>query len=401
MAIPPIVALELGTSKIIALVGEMREDGHVMITGMGEHPSSGIRKGEVIDLENVAICARAVLQAAEESGKVAIRGVHLAISGGHIQNVINSGVVPVFGSNGEITEEDVEQVMDVAKAFHLAPDRDILHTICQDFCIDDEQRVIRPEGMIGAKLSLNMLMIHGIRGRIHNSIKAVQEVPMAVQDVAFSGLCSALSVLTAEQKKSGVIVIDLGGGTTDYLVYANGIVATAGAFGVGGEHVTNDIALAFNIPMTRAEHLKRESGNAGINVAGTPQRVSLPPEVGFPGKTISLKSLHTVINARMEEILDTIYRRIGETVLHHVGAGVVLSGGGAHLNGVTELTEKIFGLPCIIGWPRNMSGLTTITSGPEYATCSGLIQYGFMTSAKQERKPSFSNWLKGVLGKQP
>lgn len=398
MAIPPIVALEIGTSKIIVLVGEMREDGHVMITGMGEHPSSGVRKGEIVDLENAVVCLRAVLQAAEESANVAIRGIHLAVSGPHIQSVVNRGSVPVFSPSGEITSEDVEQVMDVAQAVHLAPDRDVLHTICQNFCIDDQQRVMNPEGMVGARLSLDMLVLHGVRSRIHSSIQVVRSVPTAVQDIAFGGLCAGLSVLTAEQKNSGALVIDLGGGTTDYLAYANSVVAAAGVLGVGGEHVTNDIALAFNIPMNQAEELKKESGSAVVDETVS-KRISLPPEVGFPGRTLGLKSLHVVINARLDEMFGAIKYRVTDDVLHRIGAGVVLTGGGAHLNGVTKLAEQVFGLPASIGKPRGVSGLAIATEGPEYATCSGLVQYGFMTSDGQRPAQSVTGWFKSLFGR--
>jgi len=150
MAMPPVVALEIGTSKVIALVGEMREDGYVMVTGMGEHPSAGLRKGEIIDLENAVVCVRSVLEMAEESGKVAIRQVHLAVSGGHIQSLVNRGTVPVLDEDGEITRDDIEEVMDVARAINLPADREILHTICQHFCIDNQERVVKPEGMEGA-----------------------------------------------------------------------------------------------------------------------------------------------------------------------------------------------------------------------------------------------------------
>jgi len=400
MSVPPIVALEIGTSKVIALVGEMREGGHIMITGMGRHPSSGVRKGEIIDLENAVVCVRSVLEAAEESGKVAIRQVHLAVSGGHIQSLVNRGTVPVLDRDGEITQEDIDQVMEVARAINLPPDRDILHTICQHFCIDDQERVLRPEGMEGAKLSMDMLVLHGVRNRLRNTVKVVRSVPMDVQDVAFSGLCSALAVLTPEQKTSGVVVIDMGGGTTDYLAYAGNVVAAAGVLGMGGDHVTNDIALSFNIPLSQAERLKQESGCAVMEAASASQWVALPPEVGFPGRSVSVRSLNTVINTRTDEILGMIRNCLEkENILHQLGAGVVLTGGGSHQKGIARLAEKIFGLPCSIGKPRNVSGLATATEGPEYATCVGMVQYGFRTLLGQRRVSGLGSWLKGLFGR--
>jgi cell division protein FtsA len=276
MSYPPIVALEIGTTKVVAVVAEMRDDGHIMVVGVGECRSSGIRKGEVIDLENAVVCVRSALAMAEESGKVTIRQVHLAVSGGHIQSLVSSGAVPVMDEDGEITRDDIEQVMDVARKVSLPPEREPLHTICQHFCIDNQERVIRPEGMEGARLSLDMLVVHGVRTRLNNTVRVVRSVPMDVEDVAFSGLGSALAVLTAEQKKSGVVVIDLGGGKTDYLAYAGSVVAAVGALGVGGDHVTNDIAQAFNIPNGHAERLKRETGRALPDATLSTERITLP-----------------------------------------------------------------------------------------------------------------------------
>lgn len=400
MAVPPIVALEIGTTKVVALVGELREGGHVMITGMGKHPSAGVRKGEIIDLENAGVCVRSALAEAEETSKVSIRQVHLAISGGHIQSVVNRGTVPVQGKDGEIMQDDIDQVMEVARAVNLPPDRDILHTICQHFCIDDQEMVIQPEGMGGAKIALDMLVLHGVRNRLRNTVRVVRSVPMEVQDVAFSGLCSGLAVLTPEQKSGGVIVIDLGGGTTNFVAYANNVVAAAGAYGVGGDHVTNDIALAFNIPISQAESLKKESGNAIIDSTSTGQKISVPADVGFAGRSISLRALHTVMSSRVDEMLRMIKKRlVHDEILHHISAGVVLTGGGAHMKGIVPLTERMFGLPCAIGKPRNVSGLVTATEGPEFATCIGMVQYGFKYSTGNRSTGVFVKLFEKLWGR--
>jgi cell division protein FtsA len=395
--VDPVAALEIGTSKIIAMVGEMREDGTVMITGVGERPSSGVRKGEIIDLENATVCAKAALEEAEETSNVSLGQIYVTISGGHIRGLVNRGAVPVRDPDGLVSEDDVDEVMEVARAISLPADREIIHTICRHFCIDDQEQVIKPEGMVGAKLSVDMLVLHGVRGLLRNTERVVEQIPMEVQDVAFGGLCSALSVLTIEQKTSGVVVIDLGGGTTDYMAYAGGVVACGGALGVGGDHVTNDMAIAFNIPMARAEKLKKEIGCATIAAAIDPPKISLPAEVGFPGRTINLRSMHTVINARVDEIFSMIKKRLDEdNVLPMVGAGIVLTGGGAHLKGVTDLAETVFGVPCFVGSPRGVTGIALATEGPEYAACCGLVQYGFRV---QDRPNSGSNSLLGSFMK--
>ena len=400
MRLAPVVALEIGTTKTIALVGEMREDGQIMVTGMGERPSTGVRKGEITDLANAGICVRSVLERAEESSKVTIRQVLLSVSGGHIQGLINRGTVHVLDKDGEVTRDDVEQVMEVARAVSLPTDREVLHTVCQHFCIDNQERIIKPEGMEGSRLSLDMIVVHGVRRRLNTTVRVVRSIPVDVQDVVFSGLCSALSVLSVAQKKNGVVVVDLGGGTTDYLAYADNVVAAAGVLGIGGDHVTNDITIGFNIPMSRAEILKQESGSAIIVSRSRGKRVVLPPEVGFSGRTIDLRALHMVINARVDETLSMIKRRLEEQgILHHVGSGIVLTGGGAHLTGICELGEKIFGLPCTIGTPRNITGLAIATGGPEYATCSGLVQYGFRANGDEKRFPPLADWFRGLFGR--
>lgn len=397
----PVAALEIGTSKVIAMVGEMREDGAVMITGVGERPAAGVRKGEIIDLENATLCAKTALEAAEETGKVTLGEVFLTVSGGHIQGLVNRGAVPVRDADGVVSDDDVEEVMEVARAVNLPADREIIHTICRHFCVDDQEEVIKPEGMEGAKLSVDMLVVHGVRGLLRNTMRVAEQIPMEVQDVAFSGLCSALSVLTVEQKKSGVVVIDLGGGTTDYVAYAGGVVACGGALGVGGDHVTNDIAIAFNIPMGRAEKVKKEVGCATLADVIEPAKISLPAEVGFPGRTINLRAMHTVMHARMDEILGMIRKRLDrDGVLTRVGGGIVLTGGGAHMQGVTDLAETIFGVPCFVGAPRGVTGIALATDGPEYTACCGLVQYGFRVQERQGPRSSLIGaFVKTLLGR--
>lgn len=398
MAAAPVVGLEIGTTKVIALVGELRDDGVIMVTGMGERPSAGVRKGEIIDFENAAVCVKSVLAMAEERSNVAVREVLLAVTGGHLQGMINRGTVPVFDKDGEISADDIEEVMDVARAVNLPPEREVLHTISQYFYIDQDRPVINPEGMEGAQLSVDMLVIHGVRNRLNNTVRVAKSIPVDVQDVACSGLCSALSVLTAEQKKSGVVVIDIGGGVTDFVVYAEGVVAAASVLAVGGDHVTNDIAVGFGIPTAQAEQLKKENGSVHPRPTVDEPQVALPPEGGFPGRSVSVASLNAIMHARVEETLAMVKRRLEkDDLLHHLGAGVVLTGGGAYTTGIVNLAEAVFGLPASIGRPRNISGLASATSGPEYATASGLVHYGFKTVRNQSKALPLPSWLNRFL----
>jgi cell division protein FtsA len=391
------VALEIGTSKVIALVGEMREDGNIMIIGTGECPSKGVRKGEVTEMESAAGCVRTALERAEETSGVRIGEVLVCVSGGHIQSVSHGGTVPVSGRDGTVDAEDVAQVSEVARAISLPDEREIIHSLSRQFSLDDQDRVIRPEGLAAARLTHEMLIVHGVRNRLENNLRAVQGLPMDIQDVAFSGLCSALAVMSPEQRKSGCLVMDFGAGTTDYMVYAGTVPAAAGVLAVGGDHVTNDIALAFGISTPQADRLKREFASALTGTVPRSQRVSLVAEVGFPARSVSLSSINTVVAARVEEVLSIIRARLErDEILPHLGAGVLLTGGGARLKGLLELTERIMGLPCQLGLPRNIAGKAMVSDSPELSTCVGLVQYGFKEHAERRREPVFSRWLKGL-----
>ena len=399
MAAPPIVALELGTTKVTALVGELREDDLVMISGSGECPSKGIRKGEVTDAPALTECIRTALEAAEATGKVTIRQVILAVSGAGIRGLVNRGSIPVMKREGVIEEDDVEQVRQVARALNLPPEREILHSISRHFSVDEHEFVLRPEGMAGARLSHEMLIVHGLRSRMEAGIRAVQAVPMNVADVVFGGIGAASAVLTPEQRRSGVLVLDIGGGTTDIVVYRANVLADAGVIAVGGDHVTNDIAVAFNISASQAERLKRESAGAIPGSATTrAQRISLAPEIGFPGRSVNLYALNMVVNARMDELFRLVRSRLEETdSTGHLGAGVVLTGGGAHLKEAAELAEEVFELPCTVGVPRGVTGIATVTDGPEYATCVGVVQYGFKALEEQRGQPVLGRVWKRIF----
>lgn len=400
MAIPPVVALEIGTAKVVALVGEIREDGCVAIIGMGECESRGMRKGEVVDLENAVSCVRGALHGAEESAQVTIHRLHIALSGGHIQSQMNRGTTRVLGQGGEITQADIQKVQELAKVVSLPPEREILHTIFGRYCVDDHQCVQNPEGLFGAKLSLDMLALHGVRSRRQNNTKVVESVPMEIQDVAFSGLCAGQAVLTPEHKEIGVLVVDLGAGTTNYVAYCDKILEAAGVFAVGGEHVTNDISLAFNLSLKQAEFLKTEHGSAVVDLANRTKRIAPPPEVGFPDRPVSLSSLHTVINARTREMLEMVRARIEQCESgRSFGAGVILTGGGARLRGITDLAEKVFNLPCRVGTPRDVDGIAAAIEGPEYAVAVGLVRYG-LANACEEDDFSLGAWIKGLFGRK-
>ena len=395
---PPVVALEIGTSKVVALVAEPREDGRTAILGMGLHASKGVRKGEVVDLENATACVRAAIQDAEASGQVTIRRVYLALTGGHIQSQANRGTIRIASPNGGITAEDMEQVMDVARGLNLPQDRELLHSLCRRYAVDDQQHVTNPLGLSGARLSLDVLAIHGVRSRLQNAVHVVDNAQLEVQDVAFSGLCAGLAVLSQEQKERGALVIDLGGGTTNYVAFVDKAVADAGVLAVGGDHVTNDISLAFTVSQRQAESLKLEHGHALVEGGNRTRRVDVPAEVGFSARSVSLAALHTVIGARVRETLELIRARLDRSDIdRRFGAGLILTGGAARLPGIQGLAEGVFGLPCRVGAPCEVDGLAAVTGGPEYAVAVGLARYG-LTTAQNDSAFSFRRLFQSLLG---
>lgn len=329
MALPPMVALEIGTSTIRVLVGELREDGVLMITGRSERRSFGVRKGMVIDFDQATAGVRAALSEAEEQAGVDIQQVHLVLSGADIRSEVNRGIVHVMNDDRAITEAEMRQAQEAARKIPLASDRELLHSIVQRYFVDQQNGVVNPEGMEGGQLALDMLIVHGQVTPLRNTIRVARTVPVDVEDVAFGGLCSALAVLTPAQKRDGVALVDLGAGTTDVLVYADQCMALASSLAVGGDHVTNDMALGLRIPTAQAERLKLGQVAALPGLAGKSSTVHLPAEGGFSGRTFRRADLDAIVHARMDELFEMIHALLSrERLLERIGVGVMLTGGG-------------------------------------------------------------------------
>jgi len=400
MAIPPIAALEIGTSRTVICVGEPDENGRLRITGVGTYPSTGVRKGQITDLAQAGVGVESAARQAESQADVNIWQVLLAISGGHIQAAVNTGMATIRSGDRVVSKEDIDEVTENAQAVQIDADRQVLHTITQSFTVDDQQGIVKPEGMRCNMLTLNVMAVHGLKNRIDNAVSVAKSVQIDVSDVAFSGICAALAVLTPEQKRNGVVLVDLGGGTTNYIAYCNNVISAVGCIAVGGDHVTNDIALAFNIPLNRAEEVKRAEGCALLDPETSGRRVVLSADVGFEERLLSCKALHTVINARMDETFRLLRSKLDEAgVLPHLGAGVILTGGGAYLRKVSDLAQRVFGLPCRIGLPTNVDGLDKVDQPAALSTAAGLVLYGKMTYEDRKLLSPLRNLLKGVFGR--
>ena len=400
MAIPPIAALEIGTSRTVVCVGESGERGRVRITGVGVCPTIGVRKGQIVDLSKVRVGIDKAVKEAEKASGVDIWQVLIALSGGHIQAEVNSGMLAIRSNDHVVSREDMEELGESVNDVQLESDRQLLHTIPLTFTVDDQSGIVKPEGMRCKMLALDVMAIHGLKNRIDNAVNAAKSAKLDVTDVAFSGIGAALSVLTPEHKHNGVALIDLGGGTTSYVAYCNSVFAASGCIAVGGDHITNDVALAFTIPQARAEDVKRRYGSAVIAPDSGNKRVTLPADVGFEERSIGCKALQTVINARVDETLRIVRSRLDDAgVLPHLGAGLILTGGGAYINGVTDLARLVFGLPCRIGVPSNVDGLDGVDQSAALAAVAGLVVHGRNNYEDRGLLSPVKHVLKGWFGR--
>lgn len=380
---PLLVGLEIGTSKVCAMVGEVNSEGALTIIGIGQAPSRGVRKAEIVEPNLAEEDVRHALAEAEQSADVEIRSVYLGVSGGHVIGFNNRGVQPIVSRDREISDDDVHDVIRNAKAINIPADHYVVHAIRQHFSVDDQEEIRDPVGMIGSRLEVEMHVIHGRTNRFQNAIRLVKGMHLEVEDIVFNGLASSLGILTGEQKELGSLVIDLGAGTTEFVVYSRGVVKHTGVLAVGGDHVSQDLALGLKIPQGRAEKLKFEHGDAILD--DTSRGVSFTPEneLGLPEKPVNIEHLRCVMSLRLQETFEIIREEIEEAGwLNHLRAGVFLCGGGARVPRILELAERVFELPAFFGHARGISGLASALDQPEFASAIGLVKFG----AGQQRK---------------
>lgn len=377
MAVPPIAALEIGTSKTIVLIGECPESDKIRILGTGIAQTTGVRKGQVFDLGQVQYSIETAVKAASDEAGIDVVQVFLAVTGDHIRGEKGSGTITIDSKDGIVTDDDIFEVQELAKSKRFASDRHVLHSLPQSYTVGTQCGILNPKGFAGRSLSHDMLLIHAQKDRVENTVAAIRNAHLEVSDIAFSGICSALSVLTPDQKKNGVALIDFGGGTIDYMVYVNNSVVLAGTLGVGGDHITNDITQAFALQHATAEELKKTRASALIHQEEGVTRIPVPRETNGNERTIGMKPLQTVCEARVSETLRIICEIISEAgVLPSLGDGIVLTGGGAYLRSIREAAEQIFHLPCSIGVPVNVLWPRAMNQPAVLSTAAGLLMYG-------------------------
>ncbi|NNC87919.1 MAG: cell division protein FtsA [Akkermansiaceae bacterium] len=369
------VGLEIGTTKTVMVVAEVKPDGTVKIMGLGETRSAGVRKGEIADYPQVRACVKSALLEAEDISDVDINSIFLAVTGSHIAGVNNRGTFRLPEGEPEIRPEHIDEVKEIASDIAIPSEHVYLHSLIRNYVVDGQPHTTTPVGLLGRTLEADFHIVHGVRTRIQNSIKCVREIPLDVDDVVFAPIASAQIALTKKRKEAGALVIDIGGGTTDYVLYIDGAISASGCIPVGGDHVTNDIHLVTHIPLSKAEQIKKEEGYA----SGDPERsagtVTVPDEGGFPEVEIKRQVLNDVIRWRLQETLELVKARLPDGMLERVGTGVFLTGGTSLMKGFGELACDVFGLPVYRPEQPDVSGVHAYFKDPQYSTALGLIRY--------------------------
>jgi cell division protein FtsA len=395
-----VVGLEIGTSKICVVVGEQNAEGNVNIIGLGQSPSNGVRKGEICDTEKVEQELRTAVYEAEQMADVEIRSAYLGVTGGHIRGFNNRGKHPVVSADREISAEDVQDVIKNAKAINLPAENTVIHAVRQHFCVDGQDGVTNPVGMLGARLEVDMHVIHGQANRLQNAIRLVRATQLEVDEIVFNGIASSLALLSSEQKELGALVIDIGGGTTEFVVYLDGVIRFSGVLAVGGDHVSNDLGHGLKVPLSRAEKLKREFGCAFVKEESKGQTIALNNELGMTLKHVNLEHLQRIMSLRLEELFEVIaheLERVGLT--DYLRSGIFLTGGGSRVPGIDKLAERVFQMNVTHGHAGTVGGITTALDQPEFTTGIGLVKYGSLKNRQRAPKPNLAAGLKNMVGR--
>ncbi len=380
-----IVGLDIGTTKVAAVVGEVAEDG-IDVIGIGSHPSAGLHKGVVVNIDATCQSITKAIDEAEQMAGCDISTVFAGIAGGHINSFNNNGIVAV--KNREITPEDIDRVLEQAKAVAIPLDREVIHAIPQGYVVDDQDGIRNPIGMSGVRLEAKVHIVTGAVTSAQNIVKCAQRCGLNVADIVLEQIASAESVLHEDEKELGVALIDIGGGTTDLVVYVDGAVVHTSVISVGGQHLTNDIALGLRTPKAEAERIKQRSGSALVRLVDPDEQMEVPSVGGRPPTQQPRQVLAHIIEPRVEEIFSLVHRAICDTgYADLLASGLVITGGTTLLEGITEAAEQITGMPVRRGLPYGFGGMRDMVESPVFATGAGLVNYGSRFAS--ERKSIF------------
>lgn len=380
------VGLEIGTSKICMVVGEVKSDGSVKILGVGQSKSVGVRKGEIYDFPQVRACVKDALVKAEDASDVEVGSVFLAVTGSHIQGLNNRGSFRLPDGEESIEQEHVNEAKEIARAVAIPPDHVYLHHIIRRFGVDSYEHASSPVGLSGKTVDADFHIVHGIRSRIENQIKCVREMPLDVDDLVFSPIATAQVALDREARERGALVIDIGGGTTDYALYLDGVIEATGCIPVGGDHITNDIHLVTGLPFSKAETLKVREGDASGDPARSVGTAKVVDEKGFSDAEVKRQLLNDIIRQRLEETMRLLLERLPSGAMEQVGTGVFLAGGTSLMRGFGELAHEVFGRDIYRPEPPELSGVQASFKDPQFTTALGLIRYAQIVESERAPK---------------
>ncbi len=370
-----IVGLDIGTSKIVAIVAELQPEGTVKVIGLGQHISRGLKKGVVINIESTMQSIQRALEEAELMADCKINNVYTGIAGSHIKSLNSHGMVKI--KDAEVSQMDVDRVIETARAIALPADQQILHILTQEFIIDGQEDVREPLGMSGMKLEVKVHIVTGAVAAAQNIVKCIKRCGIEVSDLILQPLASSLAVLTEDEKELGVCLVDIGGGTTDIAVFKQGAIRHTAVVPIAGDQMTNDVAVAFRTPTQSAEDIKVKHGCALRQLADPREIVEVPGVDGREPRQLSVQTLAEVLEPRIVELYELVLNELRRSGMEEmIASGIVITGGSAMMKGMVELGEEIFHMPVRMGLPRYVGGLSEVVGNPRYATGVGLVLMG-------------------------
>ncbi|KAA0694964.1 cell division protein FtsA [Halopseudomonas laoshanensis] len=398
-----IVGLDIGTSKVVALVGEIGADGELEIVGIGSHPSRGLKKGVVVNIESTVQSIQRAIEEAELMAGCQIHSVFAGIAGNHIRSLNSHGIVAI--RDREVAQADIERVLDAGQAVAIPADQKVLHILPQEYVIDNQEGVREPLGMSGVRLEAKVHLVTCALNAVQNIEKCIRRCGLEVEDVILEQLASSYAVLTEDEKELGVCMVDIGGGTTDIAIFTEGAIRHTAVIPIAGDQVTNDIAMALRTPTQYAEEIKIRYACALAKLAGPEETIKVPSVGERPPRDLSRQALAEVVEPRYDELFTLIQAELRRSGFEDmIPAGIVLTGGTSKMEGAVELAEEIFHMPVRLGMPQEFKGLTDVVRNPIYATSVGLLHYGnrhhaLAASSSEQSKESalirVKRWFKG------
>ena len=368
------VAIDLGSSKVCCVVGETREEGGIDVIGVGRAPSKGLRKGTIVNLDAAVESLRAAVEEAETMAGVSVERAHVGIAGAHIRGFNSRGVVPVSGREREVSQADLSRVLASARSISLPPDRTIFHVVPQEYTVDDQEGIGVPLGMTGSRLEANVHVVTGSLTAVHNLTNCVNRAGIEVIDIVLDQLAAAESTLGSEERELGAALVDIGGSSTQIAVFDRGALRHTAVVPLGGDHFTSDIAVGLRTPNHEAERIKIKYGSAIASMVDDDETIAVPSVGGRKPRRLSRQILCEILQPRSEELLTLVAEEMERSGYEgSLGSGVVITGGGAQLEGVVEIGEQIFDLPVRIGAPAGIGGLVDLVSAPHFATATGIL----------------------------